>query len=267
MALKAILVHLDHTARCELRLDLAVALAVQHQAQLNGYYSSGKPEYNLPAAGEGFTADSMQALFRQKTAQAGLAADWIDSSEADQLTLPLVDRLILHAFYADLVIVGQLDPGSGSRGFPADFPEQVALSAARPVLVIPRRGDFHSLGERVMIAWRGGRASSRALHDAIPLLQQARHVSLVLVNPLYSNETETRNLCNYLIRNDIPATCRRVVAEGLSAGDVLLNQACDLGSDLLVVGILPRTRRGKISLGPVGRYLLDFMTIPLLISG
>lgn len=263
MALKVILVHLDHTARCELRLDLAIALAGRHQAHLNGYYASANPGHTLPAGG--FSALEMQGLFRQKTALAGISAAWIDSAEADPLTLPLVDRLILHSYYADLVIVGQLE--AGSRGLPADFPERVALFAGRPVLVIPRLGEFTSLGERIMVAWRGGRASSRALYDAIPLLHMARYVSLVLVNPLDSSETETRNLSDYMIRNEIAATCRRVVAADLSAGNILLNQACDLGADLMVVGLFSRSRQGKVSLGPVGRHLLDSMTVPLLISG
>jgi nucleotide-binding universal stress UspA family protein len=70
-----------------------------------------------------------------------------------------------------------------------------------------------------------------------------------------------------MIRNEIAATCRRVVAADLSAGNILLNQACDLGADLLVVGLFSRSRQGKVSLGPVGRHLLDSMTVPLLISG
>jgi nucleotide-binding universal stress UspA family protein len=265
MALKAILVHLDHSARSEQRLDLAIALAARHQAHLSGFYASSNPGHTLSASG--ITAPEMLEQFRQKTAQAGVLADWIDSVAVDPITLPLVDRLILHSYYADLVIVGQPDPSIGSRGLSADFPERIALLAGRPVLVIPRLGEFTNVGERIMVAWRGGRASSRALYDSVPLLRKAHQVSLVLVNPLDMSETEARYLSAYMIRNDIAATCRRVIATDLSAGNILLNQACDLGVDLLVMGLFSVNRRGKVVVGPAGRHLLDAMTVPLLISG
>lgn len=265
MSLKAILVHLDHSARSEQRLELAITLANRHQAHLTGYYSSAKPLRILSQGG--FTADDMQEIFRCKTSEADIQAEWIDSAEVDPLGLTLVEKLILHSYYADLIIVGQLERDKGEAGLPNDFPERLALLAGRPVLVIPRSGVFTCVGTNVMVAWRGGRASSRALYDSIPLLRQATKVNLVLVNPLDMSDTEARNLSSYMIRNQIAATCRRVIATDLSAGNVLLNQACDLGADLLVIGVLSVNRRGKIVVGPAGRHLLDSMTIPLLISG
>lgn len=267
MALKAILVHLDHTARCEHRLDLAIALAGKHQAHLSGFYATDYPSYTHAAATKEFTAASMQALFRQKTAQAGIAAGWIEGRTLEPVTMPVVDKLILHTYYADLVIVGQMDTGSGGQNLSSDFPERIAMASGRPVLVIPKRGEFSSLGDRVMVAWRGGRASSRALHDAIPILRKAQHVNLMMVNPTDSFQSEAENLCAYLSWNSINATWNRIADEELSTGNILLNQACDLGTDLLVVGLLSIIRRGKAVPGPVGRHLLDFMTIPILMSG
>jgi nucleotide-binding universal stress UspA family protein len=267
MALKAILVHLDHTARCEHRLDLAIALARNHQAHLSGYYATDNFSHTHATATEEFTAASMRLLFRQKAALADIAADWIEGSTVEPVTMPVVDKLTLHAYYADLVIVGQLDTGSGSQGLSSDFPERIAMASGRPVLVIPRRGEFSSLGDRVMVAWRGGRASSRALHDAIPILRKAQHVNLMMVNPSDSFQSEAESLCAYLAWNSINASWNRIADEELSIGNILLNQACDLGTDLLVVGLLSISRRGKTTPGPVGRHLLDFMTIPILMSG
>jgi nucleotide-binding universal stress UspA family protein len=267
MALKTILVHLDNTARCEHRLDLAIDLARKHQAHLSGYYANDNPLHALRSNAEGFTAARMQPLFQQKTAQAGITADWLDGNILDPVTTPVVDKLILQAYFADLLIVGQPDTVSGGQGQPTDLPERVAMASGRPVLVIPRRGEFSSLGDRVMVAWRGGRASARALHDAIPLLLKAQHVNLMMVNPLDSFQSEAEKLVAYLAWNSITATWNRIADEELSTGNILLNQACDLGIDLLVVGLLSINRRGKASPGPVGRYLLDFMTIPILMSG
>jgi nucleotide-binding universal stress UspA family protein len=47
---------------------------------------------------------------------------------------------------------------------------------------------------------------------------------------------------------------------------MLLNRCADEGIDLLVMGAFAQSRRGQQTLGDVGRYLLEFMTVPVLMS-
>lgn len=263
MALKVILVHLDPGPRWGQRLELAIALARTHQAHLSGFYASASPAYSLrdPEAAE------IQKIFEQKVSAANISADWIDGYEIDPPLVPLIDKFLLRVCYADLIIVGQQGARNSSRSLPSDFTERVIIAAGRPVLVIPKRGDFERTGERVMVAWRGGRISSRALHDAIPLLAKARQVALTMVNPHNFYQSEVETLTTYLAHNQINASCHRVSAKDPGTGDLLLNQASELGADLLVVGLFYQFRRGRIDLGPVGRHILEFMTIPTLFSG
>ncbi|NCO51792.1 MAG: universal stress protein [Deltaproteobacteria bacterium] len=263
MALKVILVHLDPGPRWETRLELAITLAQTHKAHLSGFYASGSPGYGLvePEAAE------IRKIFEQKVSNAGISADWIDGYSIDPPLVPLMDKFLLRICYADLVIVGQQSTRYGNRSLPPDFTERVIISAGRPVLVIPKHGNFAQIGERVMVAWRGGRISSRALHDAIPLLAKARQVALTMVNPGSFYQSEVETLTTYLAHNQINASCHRVLAKDPGTGDILLNQVSELGADLLVVGLFYQFRRGKIDLGPVGRHILNFMTIPTLFSG
>ena len=46
----------------------------------------------------------------------------------------------------------------------ADYlPEQIALQAGRPVLVVPDSGDNYAVGERVLVAWNASREATRAI--------------------------------------------------------------------------------------------------------
>jgi nucleotide-binding universal stress UspA family protein len=266
MTLKEILVHLDNTPRCRVRLDVAIALARQHNAHLSGLYATDSPYYSTHRAEDDPAVREAELLFRELTGRADIAADWTCAMAADPV-VGFCDRLIRHAYYADLIVLGQGDTKTVNRSVPNHLPRKVAMGAGRPVLIIPNGGVFQSVGNRAVVAWRGGKASSRALHDAIPLLRHARAVSVVWVNPADGFETETTKLCAYLARHGINATVEKVRADDVGIGDVLLNEACDLEADLVVLGIVPQTRRGVADLGPVARHLLEHMTLPVLISG
>jgi nucleotide-binding universal stress UspA family protein len=79
-------------------------------------------------------------------------------------------------------------------------------------------------------------------------------------------ESHNADICNLLNRYGINAIGEKHVTAGLSVGDVLLNRCADEGIDLLVVGAFSQFRRGDQILGEVGRYLLQSMTVPVLMS-
>ena len=57
----------------------------------------------------------------------------------------------VHARYADLTVLGQVDPDNPIGA--SDLPEQVILGSGRPVIVVPYAGRFKRIGQRVMVAW------------------------------------------------------------------------------------------------------------------
>jgi len=257
--------HYDNSDRCRTRLKVAISLALNHQAHLTGVYATPPPYFALNWVDPPTEVVETENSFRELTTSAGIAADWV-CTDAPGLVASVSERMLLQAYYADLVVVGQTDPATWSRKTPADLPERLALGAGRPLLVIPKSGNFSTIGQRVMLAWRGGRASSRALNDAIPFLEQAEQVNLLMVNPDEHFEQQAKNLCHYLGRHGTTASVDRLSAEAVRAGDVLLNQACDLGIDLVVLGVVSHKRMGKTGLGPVGRHFLEHMTVPVLMS-
>lgn len=266
MTMKKILVHLDHTPRSRIRLEIAIVLASKHQAHLSGLYATDSPYYSSRRAEADAAVFEAEKLFRELTSRAALSADWSCAVAADPVA-SFCDRIVQQAYYADLTILGQGELQTINHLVPHDLPEKVALGAGRPVLIIPNTGEYQSIGERVVVAWSGGKVSSRALHDAVPFLRHARTVKVIWVNPTDDFETDTGKLCAYLACHGIVAAAEKVRAEDLQVGDVLLNEACDLAADLVVLGIVPLIKRGNVVLGPVARHFLEHMTLPVLMAG
>lgn len=268
MGIKDILVHIDSRPTCPTRLALAIRLAQAHQAHLAGIYVTELPFFSLRHSTA--EADRQQArdLFREQTGAAGLDPEWIEI-DSGASGLGMIEAVNAHAYYRDLVVLGQTDSASGDRSVPAELPDRAVLGAGRPVLVIPYAGDFETIGKRVLLAWRFGPESARAVNDALPLLQQAKSVQILSVKtPGGDGEfgPVSGDLVQYLARHGVQAEAEQVEPFGLSVGDLLLNRAADLGSDLLVMGAFSQTRRGIPGLGDAGRHLLKCMTIPVLMS-
>ena len=266
MNLKDILVYIDQHSTCPSRLATAVKLAEQQQARLTGFYaipphraSDFEQPYRL--------AEQAKLHFERVVEEAGLEWDWV-CVDVSKGKLDLVQAVNLYAHYHDLLILSQADAESAKLAHYA-LPEKAVLGAGRPVLLVPYTGDAHSLGKRIMLVWRGGPESSRAMHDSMPLLRAADVVQVISILGYGGDEAyESHNadICKHLSRYGINAVSEKHVTAGLSVGDMLLNRCADEGIDLMVFGAFSQFRRGDQILGDVGRYLLECMTVPVLMS-
>lgn len=267
MNLKDLLVHIDLRPTCSSRLATAIQLAKQQQAKLTGLYTippHRASDYEQPYK----LAEQAKQQFQKAVAAAGLESEWI-SVDISSNNLDLIPSINLYAHYRDLLIVSQNDPDSKSKSIPRELPEKAVLGAGRPVLVVPYACDTRTIGKRVMLVWRGGPESSRAMHDSMPLLRSAEEVHVISIQGYGGDEAyESHNadICQHLRRYDINVIGEKHVTAGLSIGDMLLNRCADEGIDLLVIGAFSQFRRGDQILGEVGRYLLQSMTVPVLMS-
>jgi nucleotide-binding universal stress UspA family protein len=271
MALKDILLHIDNSPSCSNRLDLAITLAGKHGAHLKGIYVLSH-SYYAPRHGMGATEAARKAeeMFCEKAARAGISAEWI-FADWSVVGVTVTEILNLYAYYTDLVIVGQPDHSSTDQSTPLDLPERLGLGIGRPLLIVPYAGNFSSIGERVMIAWKSGREATRSVNDALPILEKADYVGVVTISPAGSDDTSdadnAQGICTHLGRHFIKANHEHILASSsMSVGDMLLNHACEQKMDLLVMGAYAQNRRGVFMHSPVARHLLNFMTVPILIS-
>lgn len=93
-------------------------------------------------------AEDPVADFREKAQKAGLSFDCrIDHGR--ETDIPSI--VAAHARYADLVVLGQVNPEQPPLGG-HHLPEHVALDCGRPVLVVPYTSAATRVGEHVMVA-------------------------------------------------------------------------------------------------------------------
>lgn len=284
MALKNILLHVDGTRACAAREDAAIALAREHEAHLTALYCIGEihiegwAEWPMDLIEEQKSkaaeyAETVLARFREKAERAGIG---YETRSVHVYVNRIGEQVALHARYSDVAILGQNDPDEIPAGGPR-IVEDVLFSSGRPVLVIPYIGtpgrgrsgglDF---GHNVMVAWDAGRESARAVNDAIPMLERARQVEVVAVNPdrglRHHGDEPGADIALHLSRHGINVDVKVVEARDMGTADTVLSRISDRGSDLLVMGGYGHGRMREIALGGVTRNILKHMTVPVLMS-
>jgi nucleotide-binding universal stress UspA family protein len=279
MAYRNLLVQIDETNACAKRIEAAVDLAVAHGAHLTGVYIIA--EASPASFSQGYLpTDLLTALQQEMRARADAAlARFAAVAERNQITFEtrtdrvlyteVADALATNARYADLVILGQIDADDPATG-PRYLPEQVILSCGRPALVIPYIGAGASLGERVVVAWDASREAARAVNDALPLLERAKSVRVVTVNPRQvpfgHGEEPGADIGLHLARHGITVEVERVVSRDIDVANTILSQVANEGANLLVMGAYGHSRLREYVLGGATRTILAEMTVPVLMS-
>lgn len=168
----------------------------------------------------------------------------------------LVDYIACQARSADLVMTG-IDVSDVFDNVRRVNTGDLIMQAGRPVLVVPSVLNTPKL-ERVMIGWKDTRESRRAVADALPLLRNARHVTLVEVcgeSERDASRVRLVDVAAWLQRHGIAAEC----LSSPSAGDdvtALYALGLDQGVDLTVAGAYGHSRLREWVLGGVTQDLL-----------
>lgn len=278
MSYKTILVHLNDKRRAEALLEPAIRLASQCNAHLIGMhvYSSmpaspiavpyGSQVLGAVAMAERKDTEEIAATFARMTAKQPFVAEW------RALKVPHVDLASVvmdHGRAADLIIAGQTDPDWDLSPL-LDFPERLALESGRPVLVVPYIGRYAEIGRNVVIAWKPGRESARAVFDALPILKGAGKVHILEIKERGDDTTglaPDTSIAAALGRHGIkPSVRTSVAAPEISIGDEILSRLSDIGADLLVMGAYGHSRMRELVFGGTTRHIARHMTVPTLFS-
>jgi nucleotide-binding universal stress UspA family protein len=275
MAWKSLLVHVDDAPSCRSRLAVAVRLARDFAAGLVGVYlvrgttvtPSGAALLppDVAAARLDTLSDAQndaEAAFRAQAAEAGIRdVSWRAPTGA------VDDAMVLAARCSDVAILSQQDPNAGGTD---TFASTVILGCGRPTLVVPYIGAPSDFGERVLVAWDGGREATRAVADAMPLLVRARQVDVISVDNDNDDDVPERlsvaRLAGWLAAHGVHAQIDRQESGNVGIGEWLLSRVADLQSTLVVMGGYGHARLRQLVLGGATRTMLRSMTIPVLFS-
>jgi nucleotide-binding universal stress UspA family protein len=135
---------------------------------------------------------------------------------------------------------------------------------------VPRSEIRGEIGERVLVAWNARREAARAVFDALPILQRAKEVKVVWVNPQSEHETAqdipAADICAALARHGVACEATEQLRPRVNVGETLLACAKDFAADLMVMGCYGHTRLREFVFGGASRQVLKNMSIPVLMS-
>jgi nucleotide-binding universal stress UspA family protein len=114
--------------------------------------------------------------FNELARKAGVTAE---IRTAEIITGGSTETILAHCRLTDLVMIGQENPDD-PEPMREMLIESVLFEAGVPVLVVPYIGSTLPL-KNVMVAWDGSPTASRAVHAALPLLQMAEKVTVMIV--------------------------------------------------------------------------------------
>jgi nucleotide-binding universal stress UspA family protein len=278
MGIKNLLVVVDSSEASESRIELAGSLAAEHGAHLVGLYVLPLLEPD-PARPDPLIDNLVTAYIRedQELARAarlrfeaasdrhGVKGEWrIAGGFASE-------EAAIHARYADLTIVGQINPSVRHTVIPPLVPEEVAFAAGRPILVTPFSRKPNGVGSRVLVAWNARREAARAVSDALPILRKAASVTVLVVNPEKwaispHGEDPGADIALNLARHGVKVQVEVAESEAAKVGEVVRARAHKAGADLIVMGAYGHSRTLELILGGVTRDILCDMTVPVFMS-
>ncbi len=274
--IKDIVVNLSVGEKAGPAADYAVSVAAAFHAHVTGIAFLYDPI--VPVSGAGYIpAEVIDTQERDNEAATKAALDRFAAAcsrvgvTAEPLTLSTSfagagDQFGRIARRFDLSIVGQADPEAGAA---EDIIGEAALfESGRPLIVVPYIQKAPLKLDRVMVCWDGSRAATRAIADAMPLLERAGRVEIVIVTNERGkkDEIEGADLATHLARHGLNVEVKRTALGGIDVADVILSHAADAASDFIVMGGYGHSRLREFVLGGVTRSIFRSMTIPVLMS-
>jgi len=284
MPYKTILLHLENELQAPHVLKAAVRLAGQYQSHLIGTYiakplepyvsSAGAAAYSAEIAkvvmkNEIECASTIEKLFTNATQEQNLVAEWRFDKD---LVKAVSTGVLEQATGADVLIIGA-DLADADRAFAHGHIAPIITNCSRPTIVVPSSYQDKSLGDFVFVAWDGSKESSRAIFDALPILQGAQSVWLHRVKSSHEykhhGDDATRNLADALARHEVNLETSESTSSTRNVGQEILYCARDRGADCIVMGAYGHSRMHGLLFGDVTRHLLEnsraiFDALPIL---
>lgn len=272
MSIKSILVHLADDRAHGKRLEVGFELAHRFGAHLTALYVTTPVSMPAGATGRGashaFIAEAtelsrekairLESEFRERCRRQGLAGEW--RCEADDH----LESLEVHSRYADLVIVSPGKSTSIEDQIALVMPEQLPLTSTCPVLIVPAAWNGKMVGTRALISWKSTRESARTVHGAVPLLAKAESVRVLTIGPDRSDHLPGAEISTYLARHGIKVESATIPGSDEKVGSVILADAEEQGSDLIVMGAYGHHRLRELVFGGTTRHVIYHATLPVL---
>src|SRR6516164_8098626 len=150
------------------------------------------------------------------------------------------------------------------------YAESIIFGSGRPTLVLPhtrkRTGSFAL--DTVIVAWDFSRPATRAIADAMPILEKAKRVCVLTVTNEKTIDTRRSGaeLAKHLARHGVDVVLDEVDAKGRSIGDAFEAHVTYRNADLLVMGAYGHSRLREFVLGGATKSMLTRPPAPIFLS-
>jgi nucleotide-binding universal stress UspA family protein len=273
---KDLIVHLDVGTEHDTAAEYAISVGATFEAHVAGIAFAFEPVV-APGLMGGIPADFIDAQRSASHRAASAAIARFEahakregiSAETRELEATLGGAADLFGRLArrfGLAVVGQAEPERLAAQH--IIIEGALFESGRPVIVVPYIQRDPLKLDRVMVCWDGGRAAARAIGDAMPFLERAKAIDVVVVAGRREKGDELAgvDLGQHLARYGLNVEVKRIVADDVDVANTLLSYAADTSADFMVMGGYGHSRLREFVLGGATRGILASMTVPVLMS-
>lgn len=278
MPLKSIAVFIESTPSGEARLAYAARLAHRHGAHLIGIFMvpaifGGSPAEafvqgrkavkEVIALHHARETDAVALAKRSLSlvcSREGVSFEFRALSQGD-----LSDNVAMNSLHTDLVIACSGRGGGSPSHWSA---EELLLATGVPFILLPQSWNGSATGH-VVVAWNASREARRAIADALPLLVEAKSVTILLVDPEKNprhGEEPGADIALHLSRHGVNVSVEQATSRGEPIAKAILDHASRHAADLIVIGAYSHGRATQMVFGGVTRSLLRDAAVPLLIA-
>lgn len=278
MAYKSLLSIMTETQGIQAALGQMAALANAQDAHAEvlclgvdrsqtGYYYAGANALILQETLSRANAEADELLTHAKDYLGKTGIRW--SAENGVAQIADLGRHVAHrARFSDLVILPH--PYGEDRGAEAEpILEATMFEGLAPVLVVPNDKQPFSVPQNVIVAWNESVEAMRAVRRALPFLQQADLVRIVVIDPPRHGPDRSDpggRLSQMLARHGVKCEIDVLSKTMSRVSDVLNRHATDTDSDLIVMGAYGHSRFREAILGGATRNMLEQSAVPVFLA-
>ena len=287
MPIRKLLLPLTGTAAGEAALTSSLMIARRFNAHVTALHVRVDSRDIAPLAGEGLSGAMIEEMMSATEKESGERAHAVRSmferfvarhevtvSEPrpglDHPTASFAsvtgreeDIVAQQARLADLTVVPHPDAGEDVSS--SDALHAVLFDSGRPVLISPQITP-KSIGTRVCLAWNGTAESAASAQAALPWMQQAVAVRILSAEGYQRRGPGAPDLAAYLALHGVNADITIFRSVGSSVGAGLLAAATEFGCDLLSMGAYSHSRLRQLILGGVTRHVLEYSSLPVMMT-
>ena len=169
----------------------------------------------------------------------------------------------------DITVLGR--PNVSGAGARMTTLESVLFESGRPILIAPPGRDGGqtappAIAEHVVMSWNQSTEGARTLTAAMPVLREAREVTVLTIDTAIVSGPSANEVKDYLAANGIAANVMNEKGNSNGPGLTILEHTKRLGGDLLIKSAYTQSRLRQMIFGGATSQILSHAELPVFMA-